>query len=79
MGPRPMTADPIPYRAKCGRCEWISAETAGGELIPQVDAMDLDHGLGYCENADCGNPLALEDVAAADGLCSYCAEREDLP
>ena len=29
----------------------------------------------YCERADCGNVLAAADV---DGLCSYCAQREDI-
>ena len=29
-----------------------------------------------CEQADCGNPLTDADV---DGLCSHCAERDDLP
>jgi hypothetical protein len=30
----------------------------------------------YCENAECGNELAFDDVQAGDGLCSFCAYSE---
>lgn len=32
----------------------------------------------YCERAECGNPLTLDDIGAGDGLCSFCAERADV-
>ncbi|HXN62320.1 MAG TPA: hypothetical protein VN886_17885 [Acidimicrobiales bacterium] len=32
----------------------------------------------YCEQAECGNPLTLDDIQAGDELCSYCVERDDI-
>jgi hypothetical protein len=49
------------------------------------DALEAAYSAGFadargdgvnpvCENADCGNPLMPDDI---DGICSYCAERDD--
>lgn len=41
-----------------------SADTVTLRLLEDVEEAN-------CERAECGNPLAPDDV---DGLCSYCAE-----
>jgi hypothetical protein len=50
------------------------------DVKPLIQALRLalepaDGVNPICENADCGNPLMPDDT---DGICSYCAERDDL-